>query len=224
MRVAKIHAVRDTREWVEGPGDRWVPVAGSGSVRDCDRCGRSHEVHAEVEYEDGTTAVVGTGCMGEGKDPALKIGRSLGSMSGTLARTRAELEVARKRYAAICDAFDQAQALPVPEAEDAHAEIRFGARAGTRVRARRIGDVVASEYWGPPEEAELMRHEREFWTQRLDAEARRLWCEARASEFYGEQIGFGSRAVAQALIQGLERKIEQSEKRIAKKMNEIKGD
>lgn len=220
MRVSKIHAIRDTREYVE-IGDRWVPVPGSGDARECDRCGRTHEIHAEVEYEDGTTAVVGTGCMGQGKDPALKIGRSLATMVGTQARLCAELEAARARYAKINDAFDRAQALPVPEAEDTTIEIQHGARAGTRVLARQIGDVVAHDYWGPTVEAELMRHEREFWTRRLDAEARRLWVEALASEFYGDRIQFGARAPAYSLIQGLERRLEQCETRIAKKMNEI---
>lgn len=61
-RIVQILEVRDTREYMED-GDRWVAIPGSGAVRECDRCGRRHEVHATVVLEDGTTAVVGTGCM-----------------------------------------------------------------------------------------------------------------------------------------------------------------
>lgn len=57
----KLLYVKDTREYVED-GDRWIPIPGSGVSRNCDRCGRDHEVHAYVENE-GRTMVVGTSCM-----------------------------------------------------------------------------------------------------------------------------------------------------------------
>lgn len=62
--IVKIISVVDTREYVED-GDRFVPIPGSGQARECDRCGRSHEVHASVLLDDGSQAIVGTGCMGE---------------------------------------------------------------------------------------------------------------------------------------------------------------
>lgn len=63
VRIVAVIRVTDTREYVEDRDDRWVPVAGSGTSRECDRCGRAHEVHAEVALSDGTEAIVGTGCM-----------------------------------------------------------------------------------------------------------------------------------------------------------------
>ena len=60
-RIVRIISVIDTRDYEE-EGDRWVAIPGSGDEHSCDRCGRSHEVLATVELEDGTQAVVGTGC------------------------------------------------------------------------------------------------------------------------------------------------------------------
>jgi len=62
MKITKLLGVEDTRELIED-GDRWIRVSGTGVVRHCDRCNRAHEVHAHVELEDGTAAIVGTGCM-----------------------------------------------------------------------------------------------------------------------------------------------------------------
>lgn len=62
MKITKLLGVEDTRELIED-GDRWIRVSGTGVSRNCDRCNRAHEVHAHVELEDGTAAIVGTGCM-----------------------------------------------------------------------------------------------------------------------------------------------------------------
>lgn len=62
MKITKIIRVVDTREYTE-EGDRWVPIPGSGTEHQCARCGRLHEVHATVELVDGSSAIVGTGCM-----------------------------------------------------------------------------------------------------------------------------------------------------------------
>lgn len=81
--ITKILAVVDTREYMED-GDRWVAIPGSGLENECERCGRLHEVHATVELADGTTAVVGTGCMkGESMEvqAALKAGASAAKSS-----------------------------------------------------------------------------------------------------------------------------------------------
>lgn len=90
LKIRRVIRVRDTRHYEEGPDDRWYPIPGSGVERDCDRCGRTHEVHAEVELSDGSQAVVGTGCMtAEHAD----VGRALKnatSSAKTLARLKAE--------------------------------------------------------------------------------------------------------------------------------------
>ena len=62
MNIIKVIKVVDTRTYEEGPDDKWHPIPGSGNVRQCDRCGKDHEIHAEVELEDGTHRIVGTGC------------------------------------------------------------------------------------------------------------------------------------------------------------------
>lgn len=59
--IVRIIEVCDTRAYEE-INDRWVPIPGSGNIRECTRCGREHEIHATVELDNGTTEVVGTGC------------------------------------------------------------------------------------------------------------------------------------------------------------------
>jgi hypothetical protein len=60
-RIVKVLSVIDTREYEE-MDDKWVPIAGSGMANVCERCGKLHEVHATVELEDGTEALMGTSC------------------------------------------------------------------------------------------------------------------------------------------------------------------
>ena len=62
LRIVRIIKVVDTREYEEGPGDRFYPIPGSGKEHECARCGRLHEVHALVQLETGDEAIVGTGC------------------------------------------------------------------------------------------------------------------------------------------------------------------
>jgi len=61
--IIKILSVVDTREYEEGPDDKWYPIPGSGREHQCYRCGRLHEIHAEVLLDDEKIVVVGTGCM-----------------------------------------------------------------------------------------------------------------------------------------------------------------
>lgn len=54
--------VQDTRQFVE-IGDSWKPVPGSGDMRPCDRCNKTHEIHFTVkEKSTGKTFCVGGGC------------------------------------------------------------------------------------------------------------------------------------------------------------------
>ena len=89
--IVKVLSIVDTREWIEGPDDRWIAVAGSGNARDCDRCGRSHEIHATVELSDRSTCIVGVGCA---KAESLDVQRSLAS--GATRAKRAGCRVLRK--------------------------------------------------------------------------------------------------------------------------------
>jgi hypothetical protein len=109
--VAKILSVVDTRSFEE-QGDRWVPIPGSGDARECDRCGRLHEVHATVEYVDGKTAVVGTGCM----ELPTQVGRKYASRAASLAKLRAELAATEAQIEAIHVAEREVETLTPPEA------------------------------------------------------------------------------------------------------------
>lgn len=111
----EILSVVDTREYME-EGDRWVPIPGSGEARECDRCGRLHEVHATVQYPSGETMVVGTGCMGMGTP----YGRKVASSASALARYRAELQHAEEQLSRREAAWDWAESLtpPAPHHEE----------------------------------------------------------------------------------------------------------
>jgi len=109
----KILRVVDTREYEEIADGKWAAIPGSGNARECDRCGRLHEVHAYVETDDGTTMIVGTGCMGLGPDVA----RKLASKAGTIARLMAEREHVADLLTAREAARREAAKLTPPEPE-----------------------------------------------------------------------------------------------------------
>lgn len=126
--VGQIVEVVDTREYEER-GDRWVPIPGSGNARSCDRCGRLHEVHATVKYADGSTAVVGTGCMGFDKNAARKVA----NRAGRIARLRAELAATESLWAAVEAAVKAVDALPLPQiVEGMHPELGPTLHCGDR--------------------------------------------------------------------------------------------
>jgi hypothetical protein len=109
----KILKVIDTREYEEIADGKWAAIPGSGNARECDRCGRLHEVHAYVETADGTTMIVGTGCMGLGPEVA----RKLASKAGTVARLTAEREHVADLLTACEVARQEAAKLTPPEPE-----------------------------------------------------------------------------------------------------------
>lgn len=97
--IVRILQVVDSRQFEE-QGDRWVAIPGTGDERECDRCGRRHEVHATVELSDGTVAIVGTGCMrGDAMVPDLRrhasTAMSIAKAESQLLRARADLDRAR---------------------------------------------------------------------------------------------------------------------------------
>src|SRR5262245_17362890 len=110
MTKPEILDVVDTREYVE-VGEKWVPVAGSGNPRECDRCGRTHEVHATVKMPDGRTMCVGTGCMELGT----AVARKAASNAATIARLRAQLRAAQATLAVAAAAETAVAGLTVPD-------------------------------------------------------------------------------------------------------------
>lgn len=87
----KILAVIDTREYIQGPDDKFFPVPGSGDLNICDRCGKGHEVHYHIEFE-GKEKVVGGGCAKLDGLISETQHKSLGSASVTLAKNQAKLK------------------------------------------------------------------------------------------------------------------------------------
>lgn len=102
-RIVRVLRVKDTREYEEGPDGKFHPVPGSGEARDCDRCGREHRVHAEVELEDHSIAIVGTGCMTQSEMDVSKRVKAAERVAKRIRQTEAELAKARddlERYQA----------------------------------------------------------------------------------------------------------------------------
>lgn len=111
--IRKILGVRDTRDRIE-IGDRWVPVPGSGQLRPCDRCGREHEIHVDVELSDGRRANIGSGCaQGESLEVQGRL-KSAVSAAKTRSKLRAELDVAKTEHAAALEAWRAVEALHAP--------------------------------------------------------------------------------------------------------------
>ena len=105
-----ILSIVDTRTYEEVAEDRWAPIKGSGTESVCDRCGRSHEVHVHVRYDDGREAIVGTGCAQLGD----AFNRSAATTSGSVARIAAQLRHAEALIAELDTAGRAAAAVPVP--------------------------------------------------------------------------------------------------------------
>ncbi len=92
---AKILDIVDTRTYEEGPDDRWHPIPGSGTVNQCDRCGKDHEVHVVVEDQDGKEHVVGTSCA-HATGPLAKRMASAISATQKLKSLRRQLAIAEE--------------------------------------------------------------------------------------------------------------------------------
>lgn len=114
MRIVRIVAVRDTREYEE-VGDRWVPIPGSGDLRECSRCGRGHEIHAEVELSDGAHTIVGTGCAAKENMALAKEFRAGEAKAKRLASLAAEIRGTERKIAELHAVRADVARLPVPE-------------------------------------------------------------------------------------------------------------
>lgn len=115
MQIVRILSVVDTRQYEE-QGDRWVPIPGSGNARECARCGREHEVHAEVLLGDGRTAVVGTGCAEKStmNSTMWSAVKSADRAAKRLAKLRAQLAGLQAKAAKWDTAWAEVMALPLP--------------------------------------------------------------------------------------------------------------
>lgn len=110
--IVKIISVRDTREYEEVADGVFKPVRGSGTESFCARCGRAHEVHAEVELENGRHAIVGTGCM---KGSRLeKEAKTAASAAKAVAKLEAHLKHLQERHGEFKKAFGKVQSMQPP--------------------------------------------------------------------------------------------------------------
>lgn len=103
----RVERVVDTRDYIE-VDDRWIPVPGSGDVRRCDRCERTHEIHAVVVDVNDYVWTVGTGCM----DASTAVARSYATKAGTVARNAAKAANKVARTARLTELTAQLPAFP----------------------------------------------------------------------------------------------------------------
>lgn len=132
-RIVRIVRITDTRSFVE-EGDRWIAVPGTGLASNCYRCGREHEIHAEVELSDGSHVIVGTGCArGESAEVAhaLRSGARDATRLASLTRQRAALQAELAAYDAE-RAIVNAAEVPAPTfyTENGVDRVRFGEAHG----------------------------------------------------------------------------------------------
>lgn len=166
--IVRVLDVVDTRQYEEIEEGVFKPIPGSGSPHLCSRCGRTHEVHALVELDDGETELVGTGCASKASmDVAAQVKTEMARQKNLDKWTRVLASLERKDAAweAVVRAVD---ALPFPAAE------RVGptpVRGGTGMLWR-CGDVTITDtFWGDRQsrfseaEADLRRSQ---WSSAMD--------------------------------------------------------
>lgn len=130
MGIVSIVRVVDTREYEE-VGDKWTPIPGSGLENQCSRCGRSHEVHATVKLQDGSFAVVGTGCM---KAESVEIRSEIKKLTSASKRV-AKLEAEKSKYLVL-----------IAEKEAIESQVREMSFPGTSERVVDNIDSKGTEY------------------------------------------------------------------------------
>lgn len=115
-KIVRILSVTDTRQW-DDAGGKWAPIPGSGEEHACDRCGRRHEVWAQVLLDDDSQITVGTGCA---KQEAPEVVREMARRDRSAKRLRRlqhELVQAQDAWAHYQSVKSEVDALPAPEVE-----------------------------------------------------------------------------------------------------------
>jgi hypothetical protein len=119
MRIARIIEIRDTRDFdyeVDAHGEEVLkPVPGTGDPHDCDRCGRAHEVHATVELDDGSLAMVGSACANAGDGVSPEAFRSGAALATRIAKLRREVSGLDTKLAGWRAAEAEVDAMQAPE-------------------------------------------------------------------------------------------------------------
>lgn len=194
LQIVRILRVEDTRTWEEQSDDRFHPIPGSGTLNECGRCGRSHEVWAHVLLSDGTERVFGTGC-------AQKVDAITASRIGRLdhaAKRLGELKARRARLAGVADLYWRA-----------HAEVEAMTPPTVEVTSE-LGDYGRSRFIYRCGDAEVWGHStdpREVRERRATAES--CWRDNRIRERAGTWYAPTAR------IEMLDQDIARTEKRMA---------
>ena len=204
LKIVRIVRVVDTRTYEEVADDRWEPIPGSGDQNECARCGRMHEVHAHVALEDGTSAVVGTGCARG--DDLVKAGAfaSAASASKRVAKLRAQIANAEKQEAIYAEAAAKVDALTPPAPVWTKEPNRCGPGEHHVIT---VGEGKAYSH----QQTELSPRDR---SEREDC-ARNGWRLARLKEFLPEGFKFNPWGGTYSGIGKLKKDLVKAEKRLA---------
>ena len=186
----KIIEVRDTRTYEEGPDDRWHAVPGSGTVNQCDRCGKDHEVHVVVEDQAGQLHVVGTGCA-QADGPVAKRMTNIVSATQKLAALKGQLAVA-EAYWAKRSAVEAELVDLFPGWEEGPAPSLSGTPDPRRAEWRTKDGLASCWVRLYPDEAKPEWERASDWARRRDQEnsereesLRRAWLSSRAVQEVG---------------------------------------
>lgn len=136
-KIVRVLRVEDTREWVEGPDDRWHAIPGSGAMRECSRCNRTHEIHAFVELDDGATAIVGTGCAARESLQLAQAFRSGENRARRVKELSARIAKQERLVAQLAAMQREVERLEVPAVQIVETG---SARGGEAVYEVRVGD------------------------------------------------------------------------------------
>lgn len=149
--IVRIVKVRDTREYEEVSDGVFKPIPGSGKESFCARCGRPHEVHAEVELADKRHVIVGTGCMmGSRLEKEAKTGAGLAK---TIAKWEKQLESLRaieKRYKETMKRVEHIPLPPVTSSVNKYGVVMWHmgdiSSAGRREIEKESGKITDSDF------------------------------------------------------------------------------
>jgi len=215
MKIKKILSVEDTRQWEEGPDDRFYPVPGSGIENNCGRCGRKHEVHAIVLLDDDkTNMIVGTGCMKADEAEIATQVRSILNSQKTLKKLQFQMitqEELRSEYMRIKLLVD-AMTPPKVEIEETEGRVGYEQRELIRKRVYHVGDASSWETSHPS----LINGYEWRAKERIEC-AESFWRENRAKELgmtYDMKGAFNYR------VSDLEKRIKKIEEKIMTKLKE----
>jgi hypothetical protein len=148
LSIIKVLRVVDTRQYEEGPNDKWIPIPGSGNENQCFRCGRSHEVHAHVALADGREVICGTAC---GKEETAEVQgaiKSAASLAKRIAALSARVAADNATAAKYAECEAQVSILIPPAIEVGTGTFTVGMNAGKPFPMLICGDASIPCYQG----------------------------------------------------------------------------